>query len=81
MQNDECRIIRHIIGLCSNSAFIIHHSALIIPIILLLFILQVLQRLRFHIDGKVPALVAADRNPIEAHLPAVQVTVDAEVGV
>ena len=81
MQNVECRIIRHIIGLYSNSAFIIYHSALIIPIILLLLILQVLQRLRFHIDGEVPALVAADRNPIEAHLPAVQVAVDTEVGV
>ena len=81
MQNVECRIVRHIIGLCSNSAFIIYHSALIIPIILLLLILQVLQRLRFHIDGEVPALVAADRNPVEAHLPAVQVAVDTEVGV
>ena len=61
MQNVECRIIRHIIGLYSNSAFIIHHSVLIIPIVFLLLILQVLQRLRFHIDGKVPALVAVEK--------------------
>ena len=81
MQNVECRIVRHIIGLCSNSAFIMHHSALIIPIVLLLLIFQVFQGLCLHVDGEVPALVAADRNPVEAHLPAVQVAVDTEVGV
>ena len=54
---------------------------LIISIILLFLILQVLQGLRFHVDGEVPALVAADGNPVEAHLPAVQIAVDADVGV
>ena len=43
--------------------------------------LQVLQGLGLHVDGEVPALVAADGDPVEAHLPAVQVAVDAEVGV
>ena len=56
-------------------------ESLIIAIILLLRILQVLQGLGLHVDGEVPALVAADRNPIEAHLPAVQVAVNTEVGV
>ena len=54
---------------------------LIITIILLLLILRVLQGLSLHVDGEVPALVAANRNPVEAHLPAVQVAVNAKVSV
>jgi len=57
------------------------NSQLIITIILLLLILQILQRLSLHVDGEVPALVTANRNPVEAHLPAVQVAVDADVGI
>ena len=53
----------------------------IIPKVFLLLILQVLQGLRLHVDGEVPALVAADGDPVEAHLPTMQVAVDTDVGV
>ena len=46
------------------------HS-LVIPVVLLLLVLQVLQSLRLHVDSEIPALVAANGNPVEAHLPAV----------
>ena len=86
MQNDSkfsiinCQLsINNIFHLTSKLSTL--NSQLIITVVLLLLILQVLQGLGLHIDGEVPALVAADGNPIEAHLPAVQVAVDAEVGV
>ena len=59
---------------------VIHDCQLIVAVVLLLFILQIFQGLCLHVDGEVPALVAADGDPVEAHLPAMQVAIDADVG-
>lgn len=53
-------------------------KTLIVTIVLLLRQFQVLQGLGLYVDGEVPALVVADRNPAEAHFPAVEVAVDVD---
>ena len=78
-ENTDRYIVTNNSQLSTDSKLSTLNSQLIITEILLLLILQVLQRLGFHIDGEIPALVAADRNPVEAHLPAVEVAVNTEV--
>ena len=54
---------------------------LIIPIVFFLREFKVLKCSGFHVNLEVPAFICSEWNPIESHLPAMQVTINRQRGV